>query len=135
MTHCYGTVGVARGEDPNSGSGASLYAVNGHSPRHLDRNLSMPGRVVVGMEHLSILPRGTGNLGFYDAPGEATPITRIRLGSEMPAEQRTSLQVMRTDSPSFRDWIQVRRSRQGGFWYESTDRIEVCNVGVPTRQP
>jgi peptidylprolyl isomerase len=133
MAHCYGTVGVARGEDPNSGSGAALYAVNGHSPRHLDRNLSMPGRVVAGMEHLSSLPRGEGNLGFYDAPGAATSIVRVRVGSEVPVAERTTLRIMRTDSPSFRDWIRVRRSRQGGFWYESTDRIEICNVSVPTR--
>src|SRR3569833_3223147 len=62
--HCYGTVGVARGTD-NTGSGAELYAVIGQAPRQLDRNIALAGRVIEGMENLSSLPRGHGELGFY----------------------------------------------------------------------
>ena len=58
-------VGVGRDLDVRSGSGAELYVVIGHAPRHLDRNVALVGRVVKGMELLSGLPRGGAEMGFY----------------------------------------------------------------------
>jgi cyclophilin family peptidyl-prolyl cis-trans isomerase len=58
LVHCYAMVGVGRDTAADSGSGAELYAVNGHSPRQLDRNVTIVGRVVHGMELLSTLTRG-----------------------------------------------------------------------------
>src|SRR5580692_2504074 len=66
LAHCYGVVGVGRDNAPDSGSGIELYAVTGQAPRALDRNMTVTGRVVKGMEFLSALPRGTGELGFYE---------------------------------------------------------------------
>jgi cyclophilin family peptidyl-prolyl cis-trans isomerase len=45
LAHCYGMVGAGRDNDDNSGSGAELYVVTGHAPRHLDRNIAVLGRV------------------------------------------------------------------------------------------
>src|SRR6476646_7428995 len=42
--HCYGMVGVGRNLSPDTGSGAELYTVIGHAPRHLDRNIALVGR-------------------------------------------------------------------------------------------
>ena len=47
MAHCYGTVGVARGNETDSGNGAQLYVVTGHAPRHLDRNRGTDGRAAL----------------------------------------------------------------------------------------
>ncbi len=68
LTHCYGMVGVGRGDALDSGNGAEIYVVIGHSPRHLDRNVTLVGRVLQGMDLLSVLPRGKAALGFYEAP-------------------------------------------------------------------
>jgi peptidylprolyl isomerase len=133
MVHCYGTVGVARGNDVNSGSGAQLYVVSGHAPRHLDRNTTLVGRVVQGMEHLSTLPRGSGNLGFYEEPEQPVPIRSVRLGSELTPDERAAIEIMRTDSDAFRARIEARRTRNEEWFVEPTGRIEVCNVGVPVR--
>ena len=133
MAHCYGAIGVARGNDPNSGSGAELYAVVGHAPRHLDRNLSMVGRVVSGMEHLSVMPRGGAALGRYETRDEWVYFESVRLGSDLPESERSSLQILRTDSRSFSDLIMASRSRTEEFFVYPTDRIDVCNVRVPTR--
>lgn len=133
MAHCYGVVGVPRGNDPASGSGAGLYAVIGHAPRHLDRNLSMVGRVVSGMEHLSTLHRGTGSLGRYESPEEWVTLASVRLESDVPARERTPLQVLRTDSRSFQDLIVAARSRHEDFFVYPSHRIDLCNVPVPTR--
>jgi peptidylprolyl isomerase len=71
LAHCYASVGVARGNESNSGSGTSLYVVTGHAPRQLDRNITVVGRVMQGMELLTTLPRGTGALGFMKSRNNA----------------------------------------------------------------
>lgn len=133
MAHCYGVVGTARGVDPASGSGASLYVVIGQAPRHLDRNLSMVGRVVEGMGLLSVLPRGTGRLGFYESEDSWAVFDSVRMGSDLAPEERAALQIMRTDSPSFRDLMTAARSRHEDFFVHPADRIGLCNIRVPTR--
>ena len=134
MAHCYGVLGVARGNDPGSGSGGALYVVIGHAPRHLDRNLTMVGRVVSGMEHLSSLPRGTGPLGRYESRAEWVLLESVRMGSDVPPDQRAPLEVLRTDSPSFQSLILAARSRTEEFFVHPSDRIGLCNVRVPIRQ-
>lgn len=133
MLHCYGAVGVGRDNPPNTGNGAELYVVIGQAPRHLDRNLAMIGRVVRGMELLSSLPRGTGPLGFYEAAAERVPIRTIRLAADVPASHRTNLEVLRTDSATFRAVIESRRFRRESFFVEPTGHINVCNVPLPVR--
>jgi peptidylprolyl isomerase len=99
--HCYGMVGVGRGLSPDTGSGAELYAVIGHAPRHLDRNIALVGRAIDGIEHLSSLPRGTGELGFYETAGERVPIVSIRLSSEMEGDPKPAFEFLSTESDAF----------------------------------
>ena len=47
---------------------------SGHAPRQLDRNVTLVGRVVQGMELLAVMPRGTAPMGFYDKPEQRVPI-------------------------------------------------------------
>ena len=68
----------------------------GHAPRHLDRNVTLLGRVVQGMELLSGLPRGTGALGFYEKAEQRVPIKATRVAADMPEAERSALEVMRT---------------------------------------
>lgn len=133
ITHCYGVVAVARGNSPDSGNASSLAAVSGHSPRHLDRNSSMVGRVVAGMEHLTTLPRGTGNLGFYETEEETVPILSARIGMDLSPEERIQLEFLRSDSASFRDYVMASRSRVEEWFVYKANRIGVCNVHIPTR--
>jgi len=133
IAHCYGAVGVARGNDPDSGNASSLYAVTGHGPRHLDRNASMVGRVVAGMEHLSTLPRGTDRLGFYAAPEEQVPIVSASMGSDLPPEERIQLELLTTESASFRDFVMAYRSRVEEWFVHRASRVDLCNVRIPTR--
>ena len=101
LPHCYGMVGVARDLAPSTGSGGDLYTVIGHGPRALDRNIAVVGRVIDGIERLSVLPRGTGDLGFYKTEGERTAIVSVRLASDLPAGERPHYQYRRTDNPRF----------------------------------
>lgn len=134
MTHCYGIVGSARGEGLDSGNGGQLYVVIGQSPRNLDLNITLVGRIISGMDLLSTMPRGTGPLGFYETPGEMTPIRAIRVAADVPAAERTNLEVMRTDSASFAAVVDSRRTRRESFFSANpVNRIGVCNVAVPVR--
>lgn len=133
LVHCYGMVGAGRDTAPDSGGGTELYVVIGHAPRHLDRNVTLLGRVVQGMELLSSLPRGTGPLGFYEKPEQRVPIKSIRVAADVPAPGRSALEVMRTDTASFRQLIESRRNRREAWFQSPAGRIELCNVPIPIR--
>ena len=133
LAHCYGMVGVGRGMEADSGNGSSLYVVTGHAPRHLDRNITLVGRVRSGMEHLTTLPRGSGPLGFYERPEQQVPVLSIRLLASLPKAARPALQVMRTDTTSFEQLIQARRHRHEAWFLDPVGRLELCNMPVPVR--
>lgn len=133
LAHCYGTVGAGRDVAADSSRGNELYVVTGQSPRQLDRNITTVGRVVQGMEQLSVLPRGTGPLGFYEKPGQRTPIRAIRLASQVPEAQRTAIEVFRTDTPAFEKLVESRRNRRDGWYVQPAGHIDLCNVPLPVR--
>ena len=134
LTHCYGMVGAGRDSDASSGSGASLYAVIGHAPRHLDRNVTLVGRVVWGIELLSTLRRGPGAMGFYEKPEEMTALKTARLASEVPAAERTELELLRTESVTFTAVTEARRNNPDPWTKQKAGHIELCNAQLPVRR-
>src|SRR3546814_12616887 len=76
--------------------GTELYVVDGQSPRQLDRNITLVGRLVDGMELLTVLPRGTGPLGFYEAATQRVPIEALRMDSDVPQAELSKLHALRT---------------------------------------
>jgi cyclophilin family peptidyl-prolyl cis-trans isomerase len=133
LTHCYAMVGAGRDNDANSGGGRELYAVIGHAPRSLDRNVTLLGRVVQGIELLSSLPRGSGALGFYEHASDRVPIRSIRIASDVPDSQRSRLEVLRTDTQTFTDLIESRRNRHEEWFKVQAGRIDICNIPLPVR--
>lgn len=133
MAHCYGAVSVGRGESPESGSGAELFTPIGHAPRHLDRNYAPVGRILEGMELLTALPRGTGQLGFYEQEAQRVPIRRVRLGTDVPATERREFEVMRTDAPAFGAFVDARANRDRDGFMIGMGGVDLCNLRVPTR--
>lgn len=133
LIHCYGMVGAGRDEAADSGGGVELYAVIGHAPRHLDRNVTLLGRVVHGMELFSSLPRGTGTLGFYEKAEQRVPIKAIRVAADVPESERSALEILRTDTPLFRQLIESRRNRREAWFKFPAGRIEIGNVPIPIR--
>jgi peptidylprolyl isomerase len=134
LVHCYGMVGAGRDVAADSGGGTELYVVIGQAPRHLDRNVTLLGRVLQGMELLSSLPRGTGALGFYEKPQQHVPIKTIRVAADIPAADRTALEVLRTDTPLFQDLVESRRNRREEWFHFQAGHIEICSVPIPVRQ-
>ena len=133
LAHCYGMVGAGRDVAPDSGGGTELYAVIGHAPRHLDRNVTLIGKVIQGMELLSALPRGPAPMGFYEKPKQFVIIKSVRVAADVPAEQRTKIEVLRTDTPLFQQLVEVRRNRRDEWYVRPAGKIEIGNVPVPVR--
>jgi len=134
-THCYGMVGVGRNYSPDTGSGAELYTVIGHAPRHLDRNIALVGRVIAGMEHLSSLPRGKGALGFYTAEEAAkrTPIISVRVANDLPAGEQPSFEYLSTESATFAAYAEAIANRRDPFFITPAGGADICNIRVPVR--
>ncbi|WP_425493701.1 peptidylprolyl isomerase [Noviluteimonas lactosilytica] len=133
LAHCYGMVGAGRDVAADSSDGTSLYAVTGQSPRMLDRNITLVGRVVQGIELLSVLPRGTGALGFYEDPKQYVPIT-AKLASQVPEAERTQIELLRTDSKTFETVVESRRNRRDEWYKRPAGHIDLCNVPLPVRK-
>jgi peptidylprolyl isomerase len=133
LTHCYAAVGAGRSNEPDSSNGTELYVVIGQSPRQLDRNITVVGRVLQGMEFLSILQRGTGPLGFYEKAEQRTAIKAILLAANVPESEQTHLEVFRTDTNTFDELVEARRNRKDDWYLNKAGHIDVCNVPIPVR--
>jgi peptidylprolyl isomerase len=134
LTHCYGYVGVGRDLAPDTGTGGELYAVIGHAPRHLDRNIALVGRVVAGMEHMSALPRGTDALGFYKERSQDVPIVNVQIASDMSAGKRPEFEYMTSNSSSFAAYLNARANRHDDFFIRPAGGVDICNAPVPVRR-
>jgi len=108
LTHCYSMVGVARDSDPMSGSGSELFTPIGQSARRLDRNYTVVGRVIEGMQYLSAMPRSDAAMGMYAQANERTGIVSVRLASDIPAAERPHFEYRATDNPRFAAVIGAR---------------------------
>jgi peptidylprolyl isomerase len=135
-THCYGMVGVGRNYSPDTGSGAELYTVIGHAPRHLDRNIALVGRVIEGMQHLSSLPRGSGALGFYTAEEAAkrTPILSVRVASDLAPSEQPAFEYLSTESTTFATYAEAIANRRDPFFSTPAGGADICNIRVPVRR-
>jgi peptidylprolyl isomerase len=133
LAHCYGMFGVGRDNKPESGSAAELYVVTGHAPRHLDRNVTLIGRTVSGIELLSALPRGTGALGFYESEDDFVPIVSVQFGSDLASSDRMELEALRTDTATFERFVEARRTRREEWFVDPAGHVELCNVPLPVR--
>ena len=134
LTHCYGSVGVGRDLAPDTGTGGELYAVIGHGPRQLDRNIALIGRVIEGIDRLSSLPRGPAPMGFYTDKSLPAPITKIRLASDIPAAERPSYEYLDTASASFAQYLRLKANRNDDFYRVAAGGVDLCNANVPVRK-
>jgi len=131
LTHCYGSVGVARDAAVDSGTGSELFTPIGQSARRLDRNYAVVGRIVDGMAAMSALPRSSAAMGVYATPAERIGIASVRLASEIPLAQRPHYQYRRTDNPRFAAYI---KSREHPDAPTVAVGANVCDLAVGVRR-
>jgi peptidylprolyl isomerase len=136
LAHCYAMVGVGRDAESDSGGGGgtALYVVTGQSPRHLDRNITVVGRVVSGMPLLSTVPRGPAPMGFFDQPEMRIPIQAFRVAADLPQAERSLFEVMRTESATYQKVVEAQRNRGGPWTKVAAGHIDLCNAPIPVRE-
>lgn len=131
LTHCYSMVGVARDALPDTGTGAELFTPIGQSARRLDRNYTVVGRIVEGMQYMSAMPRSSAPMGVYATAGERTAIASVRLASQLPEDERPRFQYRATDNARYAAFIQAREKPAAPT---VATGLEVCDLPVGVRR-
>jgi len=134
LTHCPGTVAMARNTDPDTGS-TDFYIVIGQAPRYLDRNLTIFGRVVWGMDVVQRIKRGpTLENGMIEDDLDRTRIKRLRLASSVDQNERLNIYIADTNSRGFKQSLKQRRTRSDKFFHHKPPKVlDICQVPVPAR--
>lgn len=134
LTHCPGTVAMARSDDPDS-SRTDFYIVIGQAPRYLDRNLTVFGRVVWGMDVVQRIKRGpTLDNGIIENDLDRSWIKRMRMASSIEKNQQLDIYVADTNSKGFKDRLKSRRNRSDSFFHHQPPKVlDICQVPVPAR--
>ena len=128
--HCTGAIAMARGDERDT-AGTEFYVAL-QPQRYLDRNLTVFGRVMQGMEHLQALRRVAPAETPEDDLGET--IVSMKIAADVPPAERANLEILRSDVPAFADYVEARRNRPEGFFYYRPDHIDLCQLPVPVRE-
>jgi peptidylprolyl isomerase len=134
LTHCPGVIAMARGNEADSAR-TDFYIVIGQAPRYLDRNLTIFGRVIHGMDVVQRIRRGpTENNGIIDNDLDRSRIVRMRMGTDVQDDERKAFYVMDTNSKGFVNYMEERRDRKGDFFHHKPPKVlDVCQVPIATR--
>jgi peptidylprolyl isomerase len=134
LTHCPGVLAMARNNEPDSAS-TDFYIVIGQAPRYLDRNLTIFGRVVHGMDVVQRIHRGpVEDNGIIEADTDRTRILAMTMLEDVAEDRKKAVFVMDTGSQGFRDYMEARRNRTDEFFHRKPPRVlDVCQVPVGTR--
>jgi peptidylprolyl isomerase len=134
LAHCPGVVAMARNEGPDT-SRTDFYIVIGQAPRYLDRNMNVFGRVVHGMDAVQRILRGKpADNGIIEDDMARSRMRSVRLGSDIPDEERPRVLVPDSTDPSFKGFLNGRRDRKEKFFHQRPPRVlDVCQVPMAGR--
>ncbi|GGW75903.1 peptidylprolyl isomerase [Alteromonas halophila] len=129
LLHCPGAVAFARNNDKDSAT-TEFYIVLGQAPRHLDKNMSVIGKVLSGMEHLQMLPRGEREAGgVLASPGSDSLIVSATTGDSLAASEQRRFRVQQASHPDYQKKVSISRTLVNPFYHDTslTPRmIDVC---------
>ena len=134
LTHCPGTLAMARGNEADSAS-SHFYFVIGQAPRYLDDIMTIFGRVVYGMQHVQAIQRTEVIEGEYAVDHrDFTEITSMQLMSDVPKAEQIHIEVENTESSAFAERLVKRRNRDAEFFYKKPPPVlDVCQIPIRSR--
>jgi peptidylprolyl isomerase len=56
------------------------------------------------------------------------------MAADVPAAERSHLEIIRTDSATFTALVEARRNRREEFFKVPAGHIDLCNVPIPVRE-
>lgn len=153
LLNCPGALGMARDTAPDTGSAEIFIPLQPR--RYLDRNYTVFGRVIAGMDHIHRLRRidpfteeETEALFGEDAPLahqmrqwrrsqlDQNVITSARIAADLPEDDRPAFDVMDTASP---EWEALKTSKRDysaipAFIAPPVNMLDICTLPVPARR-
>ena len=135
LLHCPGALALARDNDPDSG-GTEFYIVL-DAQRYLDRNLTVFGRVIDGMQYVQKLKRGVRAIesGVIQAPDQGDEIMSMTVAADMDPAIRPAYQVQAMPTQAFEDAKIAKRVREEDFFYRKPpEMLDICGFEVPVRK-
>ena len=135
LLHCPGALAMARDNDPDSG-GTEFYIVL-DAQRYLDRNLTVFGRVIDGMQYVQKLKRGDRAIasGVIQAPEVGDEILSMTVAADMAEAIRPAYQVQAMPSQAFEDAKTAKRVREEDFFYRKPPEVlDICGFEVPVQR-
>ncbi len=119
--HCKGVTSMARTSDPNSAN--SQFFLMRAKADHLDTQYSIWGNTVMGYDLLEKPQVGTiGEIPDW----RPDQMNSVRIAADLPEADRPTVQVLKTDSPAFQNWIKTQKTAEGTY-------PDICDIAVPTR--
>jgi len=118
---CAGVAGMARAGSPNSAN-SQFFLMTARNDA-LDGNYTVLGRVVGGMDAIKALKKGSDSSDGAVGEGADT-ITRARLASQLPENERPDVRVAVAGGAVFNAAVEAARTARGSAF-------DVCDVEIP----
>ena len=119
--HCKGVTSMARTNDPNSAN--SQFFLMRDIAEHLDAQYSIWGNTVLGHEHLTKIKVGSKG---EDPSFIPDVMKKVQVAADVPEAQRVKVQVLKTDSAAFKNYLKTQKKADGTY-------PDICDIRVPTR--
>ncbi|NMH58816.1 peptidylprolyl isomerase [Alteromonas ponticola] len=129
LLHCPGMLAMAR-DNKKDTAATEFYVVIGQAPRHLDRNMSVFGRVVAGLDVLQKLPR-SGHMHSTAAAeaNEDNKIISIRMGDTLPSGAQRHFRIQLPSHPDYLKKLDMAKNLDNPFYVDrelAPRAIDVC---------
>ncbi len=128
--HCAGAFAFGREDGPNTAR--TEFYITLQPQRYLDRNLTVAGRVIDGMEHVQALRRVAPAASQDGDLGEE--IVRFSVMADWPPQERITFDILDSARPAFAAYAEARRNRPESFFYHRPDYLDPCAMPVPVRR-
>lgn len=122
LLHCPGAAAMARTSDPNSARG-QFYITRDDAP-HLNADYTVWGFTRVGLDAVRNIKVGAMAEDPYFVPDN---IEEMQLATQLPEDERITIEVMDTNSDSFNAYLDALRADNNG------ELPDVCDISVPVR--
>ncbi|XOV81301.1 MAG: peptidylprolyl isomerase [Aestuariibacter sp.] len=134
LTHCPGTIAMARGTDANSAT-SDFYIVIGQAPRYLDRIMTVFGRVVFGFDKVQQIKRGKSSAnGIIQDKEKRTHIKQMTLVTDLDKTLQPKVEVLKTAGEAFATRIASRKHRSHAFFFKTPPAVlDVCQIPLPVK--
>jgi peptidylprolyl isomerase len=126
QVHCSGVFAMARDSNVDSAN-TEFFITLGQNSRYLDKNITVFGKVLEGMEHVNRLAREPSEGMLFN------PITDIRVLADITNDS-SEFKVMKTNSISFKQLIKARKNRTESWFVQSYNYVDVCAMPIPSKR-